>query len=83
MASTTNPTFRETKQITTEDEAVARVLSKLEDVVVVGPIIRVTVELTNISIIHTIGKQNSMVHPVVYAAVSIIPLNTATKESIT
>ena len=38
MAHTTNPIFREIKQVTTEDEAVARVLSKLEDVVVVGPI---------------------------------------------
>ena len=56
MASTANPIFREVKQITTEDEAVARVLSKLEDVVVVGPIIRVTMTLTNISIIHMIYR---------------------------
>ena len=83
MAPTTNPTFREIKQITTEDETMAGVLSKLEDVVVVGPIIRVTMALTNISIIHTISKQNSMAHPVVYVAVSIIPLSTATKESMT
>ena len=52
MASTANPTFREIKQITTEVEAMARVLSKLEDVVVVGPIIRVTMALTSITIIH-------------------------------
>ena len=82
-ASTTNPTFREIKQITTEDKAMTRVLSKLEDAVVVGPIIRVTLALTNISIIHTISKQNSMAHPVVYVVVSIIPLSTATKESMT
>ena len=81
MASTTNPTFREIKPITTEDEAMARVLSKLEDAVMVGPVIRVTVALTNISIIHMISRQNSMAHPVVYAVVSIIPLSTATKES--
>ena len=65
MAYTANPTFREIKQITTEDEAVAGVLNKLEDEVVVGPIIRVTMALTNISIIHMISKKNSMAHPVV------------------
>ena len=79
MASTTNPIFREVKQITTEDEAMAGVLSKLEDAVVVGPITRATMALTSISIIHMI----SMAHPVVYVAVSIIPLRTATKESMT
>ena len=80
-ASTANPTFREIKQITTEDEAMARVLNKLEDAVLVGPIIRVTMPLTNINIIHMISKQNSMAHPVVYVVVSIIPLSTVTKES--
>ena len=59
-ASTANPTFREIKQITTENEAMAGVLSKLEDAVVVEPIIRVTMALTNISIIHMISRQNSM-----------------------
>ena len=34
----TNPIFREVKQITTEVEAVAGVLSKSEDTVMVGPI---------------------------------------------
>ena len=56
MASTTNHIFREVKQITTEDEAMARVLSKLEDAVMVGPITRVTMVLTNISIIHMINR---------------------------
>ena len=83
MASTANPTFREIKQITTEDEALAGVLSKPEDAVVVGPTIRATMALTNISIIHMISKQNNMAHPVVYVVVSIIPLSTATKESMT
>ena len=83
MAPTTNPIFREIKQITTEDEAMARVLSRPEDMVMVGPIIRVTMALTNISIIHMISRQNSMVHPVVYAVVLIIPLSTAIKESMT
>ena len=55
-APTANPIFREVKQITTEDEAMAGVLSKLEDAVMVGPIIRVTMALTNISIIHMISR---------------------------
>ena len=83
MAPTANPIFREVKQITTEVKAVAGVLSKSEDMVVVGPITRVTMALTNISIIHMINRQNSMAHPVAYAAVSIIPLSTATKENMT
>ena len=83
MAPTANPIFREIKQITTEDKAVAGVLSKLEDMVMVGPITRVTMALTSISIIHMISRQNSMAHPVVYAALSIIPLSTATKENMT
>ena len=56
MAPTANPIFREVKQIPTEDEAIAGVLSKLEDTVMVGPIIRVTMALTNISIIHMISR---------------------------
>ena len=36
-APTTNPIFREIKQMTTEDRAVARVLSMSEDAVMVGP----------------------------------------------
>ena len=83
MASTANPIFREVKQITTEDEAMAGVLSKLEDAVVVGPITRVTMALTNISIIHMISRQSNMAHPVVYVAVSITPLSTAAKENMT
>ena len=81
MAPTANPIFREINQITTEDEAVA--LSKPEDVVVVGPITRVTMVITSISIIHMTSRQNSMAHPVVYVAVLIIPLSTATKENMT
>ena len=49
-ATTENPTFREIKQIATEAEAMAGVLSSLEDVVVVGPIIRVAMECTSINI---------------------------------
>ena len=43
-ATTASPTFREIKQIATEAEAMAEVLSNLEDAVVVGPIIRVAME---------------------------------------
>ena len=82
-APTMNPIFREIKQITTEDEAMAGVLSKLEGTVMVGLITRVTMVLTSISIIHMISRQNSMAHPVVYAVVSVIPLSTATKENMT
>ena len=78
-ATARNPTFREVKQITTEVEAVAGVLSNSEDVVVVGPIIRVT----NISITHMNNRQNNTAHLVAYAVVSIIPLSTVTKENMT
>ena len=45
-----NPTFTEIKQIATEAEAVAGVLSNLEDAVMAEPIIRVAMECINISI---------------------------------
>ena len=56
MVPTANPIFRGVKQMTTEDEAMARVLSKPEDAVMVGPITRVTIALTNISIRHMINR---------------------------
>ena len=56
MVLTTNPIFREIKQMTREDGAMARVLSKSEDVVMVGPITRVIMAPTNISIIHIINR---------------------------
>ena len=83
MTHTANPIFRDIKQVTTEDKAMAVVLNKLEDAVMIGPITRVTMALTNISIIHMISRQNSMALPVVYAVVSIIPLSIATKENMT
>ena len=55
-ALTANPIFREIKQMTTDDRAVARVLSMSEDAVVVGPITRVIMALTSISIIHMINR---------------------------
>ena len=83
MAPATNPIFREIKQIATEAKAMARVLSNLEDAVMVGPIIRVTMELINISITHMTHRQSSTTHLVVYAVVLIIPRSTATKDSMT
>ena len=83
MALATNPIFREIKQIATEAKAMAGVLSNLEDVVVVGPTIRVAMECINISITHMTHRQNSTAHLVVYVAVSIIPLSTVTKENMT
>ena len=82
-ATIANPTFREIKQIATEAEAVAGVLSNLEDVVMVGPIIRVAMECINTSITCTTHRQSSMAHLVVYVVVLIIPLSTATRENMT
>ena len=80
-APAANPIFREIKQIATEAKALAGVLTNLEDAIVVGPIITVTMELINISITHMTHRHSSMAHLVVYAADLIIPLSTATKES--
>ena len=81
MATTTHPTFREIKQIATEAEAVAGVLSNLEDAVMVEPIIRVAMECINISITCMTHRRNSMVHLVVYVVVLIIPPSTVTREN--
>ena len=81
MALAVNPIFREIKQMGTEAEAVAGVLSNLEDAVMVGPIIRVAVEHISINTTCMTHRQNSMAHLVVYVAVLIIPLSTATKEN--
>ena len=50
MAITTNPIFREIKQITIEAKVVAMILSIVGDAVMVGPTIRVVMECTSISI---------------------------------
>ena len=80
-AITVNPIFREIRQIATEAEAMAGVLSNSEDVVMVGPIIRIAMELTSISITCMTHRQNSMVHLVVYAVVLIIPPSIVTREN--
>ena len=76
-----NPIFREIKQIATEAEAMAELLSILEDVVVVEPTIRAAMELISISITCMTHRQNSMAHPAVYAVVLIILLSIVTKEN--
>ena len=59
----------------------AVVLSTLEDVVVVGPTIRVVMEHTSISITHMTHSQNSMALPAVYAVDLIILLSIVTREN--
>ena len=81
VAITVNPIFREIKQIATEAKTMARVLSILEDVVVVGPTIRIVMECTSINITHMTHKQNRMAHLAVYAVVLIILLSIVTKEN--
>ena len=83
MATVTNPTFREIKQIATEAEAMAGVLSNSEDAVMVEPIIREAMECINIIITRMTHRQNSMAHLVVYAEVLIMPLSTVTRENMT
>ena len=83
VATTTNPTFREIKQIATEAKAKARVLSNLEDAVIVEPIIRVVMEHININITCMTHRWNSMAHLVVYVVVLIIPPGTVTRENMT
>ena len=81
MVITANPIFREINQTTTEAEAMAVVLSILEDAVVVGQTIRVVMEHTSISITHMTHSQNNMAHPAVYAAVLTILLSVVTREN--
>ena len=78
--ATANPTSRVINQICTEVKAMATVLNKQEDAVMVGPITTI-ITITSISITLMINRPNSMAHPVAYAEVLIIPLSIATKEN--
>ena len=78
-----NPIFREIKQIAIEAKAMAMDLSSLEDVVMVGPIIRITMKCISITITHMTHNQNNMALPAVYAVDLIIPLSTVTRENMT
>ena len=79
MATVINPISRGIMVIRIEAKAMAADLSNSEDAVVVGPIIRTTMERISISITHTTHNQSNMVLPAVYAADLTIPPNTATR----
>ena len=64
-------------------EAMAVDLSNSEDVVVVEPTIRKTMEHISISITHMTNNQNNTVLPAVYAVDSTIPPSTATRVNMT
>ena len=76
-----NPIFKEIKQIAIEAEAMAVDLSILEDAIMVGPIIRITMECISISITCTIHNQNNMALPAVYVVDLIILLSIVTGEN--
>ena len=80
-AMVVNPIFRETIQMVIEVKAMAMDPSNLEDMVVAGPIIRITMEC--ISITHTTHNQNNTVLPAVYAADLTILLSIVTRENMT
>ena len=75
--------FRGIIVILTEAEAMAVDLNISEDVAVVGPTIRITLECISISITHMTNNQNNMVLPAVYAADLTIPPNTAIRVNMT
>ena len=78
--ATTNPTSRVINQTHTEVEAMAVVLNKQEDAVVVGPITTIII-IISISITLMISRLNRMAHPVAYAEVLIILQSIATREN--
>ena len=78
-AMVVNPIFRGTMPIIIEAEAVAMDLINSEDAVMVGPIIRITMECISTSITHMTHNRNNMVLPAVYAADLTIPPSTATR----
>ena len=83
MATLISPIFRGTRVTLTEAEAVAVDLNISEDAVVVGPIIRITLECISISITHMTNNQNNMVLPAVYAADLTIPPSIAIRTNMT
>ena len=72
-ATPISPIFRGIRATLIEAEAVAVDLNISEDAVVVGPIIRTTLECISISITHMTNNQNNMVLSAVYAADLTIP----------
>ena len=82
-AMVVNPISRGIMLILIEAKAMAMDLSNLEDAVVAGPTIRITMECISISITHITHNQNNMVLPAVYAANSTIPPSIATRVNMT
>ena len=82
-AMVVNPISRGIMVIRIAVEAMAMDLSNSEDTVVVGPIIRTTMERISISITHMTHNQSNMVLPAVYAADLTIPPDTATRVNMT
>ena len=83
MAMVISPISRGIMLILIEAEAMAVNLSNSEDVVVVGPTIRITMERISISIIHMTNNQNNTVLPAVYAVDLTILPSTATRVNMT
>ena len=83
MAMLISPIFRGIRAILIEAKAMAEDLNISEDVVMAGPIIRITLECISISITHMTNNQNNMVLPAVYTADSTIPPNIAIRANMT
>ena len=66
-----------------EAEAMAVDLNISEDVAMVGPTIRITLECISISITHMTNNQNNMVLPAVYVVDLTIPPSTAIRANMT
>ena len=78
-----NPIFRGIRATLIEAEAMAMDLNISEVVVMVGPIIRTTLECISISITHMTNNQNNMVLPAIYAADLIILPSIAIRVNMT
>ena len=83
MAMVVNPISKGIMVIRIEAEAMAVDLNNSEDAVMVGPIIRTTMERISINITHMTHNQNNMVLPAVYVADLTISPNTATRVNMT
>ena len=83
MAMPISPIFRGIRATLIEAKAMAVDLNISEDAVVVGPIIRTTLECISISITHMTNNQNNMVLPAVYVADLTIPPSIAIRVNMT
>ena len=78
-----SPIFRGIRAISIEAKVVAMALNISEDMAMVGPFIRLTLECISISIIHMTNNQNNMILPAVYAADLTIPPSIAIRANMT